>query len=234
MAEHLLEARDLRAGYAGVDIVKGLNLHVSEGEVVALLGANGAGKTTTMLTLAGELAPLGGEVRFAGNAKAGPLHRRAKNGLSFVTEERSIFSNLTTRQNLSVGRVDPDDAAAIFPELTPLMSRRAGLLSGGEQQMLTLSRAISRKPKLLLADELSLGLAPRTVGVLLKAVRAAADRGVGALLIEQHVHRVLDIADRVYLLHHGKVQFEGTAAEARASIDDIQATYLSAGSDSAG
>ena len=153
--------------------------------------------------------------------------------MSFVTEERSIFSNLTTRQNLAVGRVDPDEAAGIFPELTPLMNRRAGLLSGGEQQMLTLSRALSRKPKLLLADELSLGLAPRTVGVLLRAVRAAADRGVGALLIEQHVHRVLDIADRVYLLHHGKVQFEGTAAEARANIDDIQATYLSAGSDSA-
>ncbi len=233
MNDVLLEARDLRAGYAGVEIVRGLDLNVHEGEVVALLGANGAGKTTTMLTLAGELAPLGGDVIFNGTAKAGPLHRRARNGLSFVTEERSIFSNLTTRQNLAVGRVDPQDAEKIFPELTPLMNRRAGLLSGGEQQMLTLSRALSRKPKLLLADELSLGLAPRTVGTLLRAVRAAADAGVGALLIEQHVHRVLDIADRVYLLHHGKVRFEGTAAQARASIDEIQATYLATGSDSA-
>ncbi|MCS5734551.1 ABC transporter ATP-binding protein [Herbiconiux daphne] len=231
MPETLLEARGLRAGYAGVDIVKGIDLHVNEGEVVALLGANGAGKTTTMLTLAGELSPLGGEVLFQGHSKAGALHKRARNGLSFVTEERSIFSNLTTRQNLSVGRVDPDDAIAIFPELQALLGRRAGLLSGGEQQMLTLSRALSRAPKLLLADELSLGLAPKTVGRLLRAVRAAADRGVGALLIEQHVHRVLDIADRVYLLHHGRIQFEGTAAETRASLDDIQAAYLSSGSD---
>jgi len=225
----LLEARGLRAGYAGVDIVKGLNLTVSEGEVVALLGANGAGKTTTMLTLAGELTPLGGEVFFNGDAKAGPLHKRAKKGLSFVTEERSIFANLTTRQNLAVGRVDIDHATNIFPELTPLLGRRAGLLSGGEQQMLTLSRALSRSPKLLLADELSLGLAPKTVGRLLRAVRAAADSGVGALLIEQHVHRVLDIADRVYLLHHGEVKFEGTAVEARANLTEIQAMYLSSG-----
>jgi branched-chain amino acid transport system ATP-binding protein len=231
MSDVILEARDLHSGYAGVDIVKGVNLTVCAGEVVALLGANGAGKTTTMLSLAGELVPLGGEVLFEGNAKAGPLHRRAKNGLSFVTEERSVFSNLSTRQNLLVGRVDVDDATAVFPDLIPILNRRAGLLSGGEQQMLTLSRALARKPKLLLADELSLGLAPKTVGRLLRAVRAAADGGVGALLVEQHVHRVLDIADRVYLLHHGRIQFEGTAAEARANLTEIQATYLSAGSD---
>ena len=149
--------------------------------------------------------------------------------MAFVTEERSVFPKLTTRQNLAVGRADIAKATALFPELEPLMSRRGGLLSGGEQQMLTLARALARPTDLLLADELSLGLAPQIVGRLLRAVRAAADSGVGALLVEQHVHRVLEIADRVYLLHQGQIQFNGTAAEARGSIDEIQATYLTGG-----
>ena len=196
--------------------------------MVALLGANGAGKTTTLLTLAGELAPLGGEVLMDGERTTAPLYRRARKGMAFVTEERSIFPKLTTRQNLAVARADVDQATALFPELVPLMSRRSGLLSGGEAQMLTLSRALARAPSLLLADELSLGLAPKTVGRLLRAVREAADRGIGALLVEQHVHRVLEVADRVYLLQQGRVRFAGTAADARGSIDEIQATYLTA------
>jgi len=225
----LLEARDLCAGYGGIEIVRNLSLEVHPGEVVALLGANGAGKTTTMLTLAGELKPLAGEVIFKGSTTSAPIHKRARAGMAFVTEERSVFINLTTRQNLAVGRADIDKATTLFPELEALMSRRGGLLSGGEQQMLTLSRALSRQTDLLLADELSLGLAPKTVGRLLRAVRAAADQGVGALLVEQHVHRVLEIADRVYLLHQGQVQFSGTAEQARANIDEIQATYLATG-----
>ncbi len=229
MSEVLIKTTDLHCGYGGVDIVKGINIEVKSGEVVALLGANGAGKTTTMLTLAGELSPISGEAAVLDLPKGRPLYKRARKGLSFVTEERSIFPHLTTKQNLAVGRVNIEHATEIFPELLPLLGRRAGLLSGGEQQMLTLSRAISRNPKLLLADELSLGLAPKTVGRLLRAVRAAADQGVGALLIEQHVNRVLDIADRVYLLHHGVIEFEGTADEARANMSRIQATYLSAG-----
>ena len=230
-APPLLEARNLCAGYAGVEVVRGLSLEVHRGEVVALLGANGAGKTTTLLTIAGELKPLDGEVHFkAVKVKAtAPLYKLAREGLALVTEERSIFPKLTTRQNLSVGRADLGVATTLFPELEPLMSRRAGLLSGGEQQMLTLGRALARQPELLLADELSLGLAPKTVGRLLQAVRAAADSGVGALLVEQHVHRVLEIADRVCLLHHGQIQFSGTAADARANLDEIQATYLTAG-----
>jgi branched-chain amino acid transport system ATP-binding protein len=229
MSEVLIKTTDLHCGYGGVDIVKGINIEVRAGEVVALLGANGAGKTTTMLTLAGELAPISGEAQVLDLPRNRALYKRARKGLSFVTEERSIFPQLTTKQNLAVGRVNIDEATEIFPELVPLLNRRAGLLSGGEQQMLTLSRAISRSPKLLLADELSLGLAPKTVGRLLRAVRGAADQGVGALLIEQHVNRVLDIADRVYLLHHGVIEFEGTADEARANMDRIQATYLAAG-----
>ncbi|MGH3263320.1 MAG: ABC transporter ATP-binding protein [Trebonia sp.] len=224
----LLEARNLCAGYAGVEIVRDVSIEVWPGEVVALLGANGAGKTTTMLTLAGELKPLGGEVRLKGVPTTAPTYQRTRNGMGFVTEERSVFFNLTTRQNLAVGRADIAKATALFPELEPLMSRRGGLLSGSEQQMLTLGRALSRDTDLLLADELSLGLAPKTVGRLLRSVRAAADGGVGALLVEQHVHRVLEIADRVYLLHQGRIEFTGTADEARTSLDEIQATYLAA------
>lgn len=224
----LIEGRQISAGYGGVEIVRDLSLEVHAGEVVALLGANGAGKTTTLLTLAGELAPLGGEVLIDGERTTAPLHRRARKGMAFVTEERSIFPKLTTRQNLAVARADIDQATALFPELVPLMSRRSSLLSGGEAQMLTLSRALARAPSLLLADELSLGLAPKTVGRLLRAVREAADRGIGALLVEQHVHRVLEVADRVYVLQQGRVRFAGTAADARGSIDEIQATYLTA------
>jgi branched-chain amino acid transport system ATP-binding protein len=224
----LLEANHLRCGYGEVEIVRELDLEVRAGEVVALLGANGAGKTTTLLTIAGELKPLGGQVLFSGQNATDPLFKRARKGMALVTEERSIFPSLTTKQNLGVGRADSEKVAALFPELTLLMSRRAGLLSGGEQQMLTLGRALARNPTLLLADELSLGLAPMTVTRLLRAVRAAADSGVGALLVEQHVHRVLEIADRVYLLHQGRIQFSGTGAEARASIDEIQAVYLTA------
>jgi ABC-type branched-subunit amino acid transport system ATPase component len=225
-ASPLLEARSLSSGYSGVAIVHDVTLEVQPGEIVALLGPNGAGKTTTLLTLAGELKPLGGEVFAKGVKTAAPLYKRARSGMAFVTEERSIFPKLTTRQNLAVGRADISRATALFPELEPLMLRRAGLLSGGEQQMLTLGRALARSTDLLLADELSLGLAPIVVSRLLRAVRTAADGGLGALLVEQHVHHVLEIADRVYLLHHGRIEFTGTAAEARNNIDEIQATYL--------
>ena len=173
----LIEARQISAGYGGVEIVHDLSLEVQAGEVVALLGANGAGKTTTLLTLAGELAPLGGEVLMDGERTTAPLHRRARKGLAFVTEERSIFPKLTTRQNLAVARADVEQATALFPELVPLMSRRSSLLSGGEAQMLTLSRALARAPSLLLADELSLGLAPKTVGP--PAARGPGGRGSG-------------------------------------------------------
>ncbi len=226
----LLAARNISAGYGGVEIVRDVSLEVHPGEVVALLGANGAGKTTTLLTLAGVLKPLGGEILIDGQATTAPLHRRARNGMAFVTEERSVFPKLTTRQNLAVGRADIQKATTLFPELEALMSRRAALLSGGEQQMLTLGRALARAPEVLLADELSLGLAPKSVTRLLRAVRAAADQGVGALLVEQHVHRVLEVADRVYLLQQGQIRFSGTAADARQNIDEIQATYLTASS----
>ncbi|HWI74702.1 MAG TPA: ATP-binding cassette domain-containing protein [Baekduia sp.] len=225
----LIAGRGLTAGYShGAAAIRGIDIEVRPGEVVALLGPNGAGKTTTLLALTGQLPISDGDVTWLGESARTPLHKRARQGLAYVSEERSVFQRLTTRQNLALARGgDLDRALAIFPELGELFVRRGGQLSGGEQQMLTLARALSRPTHLLIADELSLGLAPRTVGRLLDAVRRAADDGMGALLVEQHVHRVLEISDRVYLLRQGVVQYAGTADDARGRIDEIRGMYLS-------
>ena len=223
----VLAARGLCAGYGSVTVVRDLNLEVAPGEVLAILGPNGSGKTTTLRTLAGSLPPLDGHVEIDGSPSRTPLHRRARAGLGFVTEERSVFSTLTTRQNLLVGRgCDPTRTVKMFPELEPLLGRRAGLLSGGEQQMVTLGRALARPLKVLLADELSLGLAHKVVDRLLLAVRAAADEGLAVVLVEQHVSRVLAIADRAIVLRHGRVEIEGTAESVRDRLGDIEELYL--------
>lgn len=223
----ILSAHGLTVGYGRQAVVRELDLHVDPGEVVALLGPNGAGKTTTMLALSGELTPMGGEVRLNGHPTKAPLHRRARNGLSFVTEERSIFRGLTTQENLRAGRVGVDIALRYFPELEQRLGVKAGLLSGGEQQMLTLARALGRRPRVLLADELSLGLAPLVVKRLLEAVRAAADDGCGVVLVEQHVRQALRIADRAYILSHGRVEISGPASELLGQLGEIEEKYLS-------
>jgi branched-chain amino acid transport system ATP-binding protein len=225
----VIEARGLAVGYAGRPVVSGVDLRAAAGEVVLVLGPNGAGKTTTLLGLAGELAPLQGTVELFGRPAPHGLHRRAREGVSFVTEERSVFMELTVEENLRVGRCAVDPVVALFPEIEPLLGRRAGLLSGGEQQMLTLGRALARSPRLLLVDELSLGLAPLVVNRLLAAVRAAADAGVGVVLVEQHVDRAMRIADHVLVLERGRVVLGGPAAVVAGRVREIEASYLAAG-----
>jgi branched-chain amino acid transport system ATP-binding protein len=226
--EVVLEARGVSAGYHGYPVVYDLELQVRAGEVVALLGPNGAGKSTTLLTLGGELSPLSGEVWLNGTATKAPTYKRAKRGLSLVTEDRSIFPDLTLLENLRVGRCDVGAALAIFPELRPLLKRRVGLMSGGEQQMLTVARAIARRPKVLLIDELSLGLAPLVVSRLLEVVCDASQNGVGVLLVEQHVGLVLEFADRVAVMARGRIVLSGSPSDVEGGLEGA---YLSSASE---
>jgi branched-chain amino acid transport system ATP-binding protein len=227
VSDTLIEARRVSAGYNKMAVVRDIDLRVDAGEVVALIGPNGAGKTTTLLTLAGELTPREGEVRFLGEPTVAPMHARCRRGLGYVTEERSVIMDMSVADNLKLAGVSPMVASELFPALARIMGRRAGLCSGGEQQMLSLARALGRQPKVLLADELSLGLAPLVVASLLKAVRDAAnDRGIGVLLVEQHVRQALSIADRVYVMQRGRIALSGTAAEVAGQLDKIEAAYL--------
>jgi branched-chain amino acid transport system ATP-binding protein len=221
----MLDVHELSAGYGDVPVVHGIDLRVGAGEVVALLGPNGAGKTTTLLALGGVL-PSTGVVRFDDKALGGPLHRRARRGLGLITEERAVFRQLSTRTNLALGAGGVDGALAVFPELERLLDRKAGLLSGGEQQMVVLARALAARPRLLLVDELSLGLAPLMVTRLLAAVREAAADGMGVLLVEQHARQALEIAARAYVLLRGAIELEGTGAELLERLPEIERTYL--------
>lgn len=224
----VLVAKDLSAGYGEYPVVHGLDLEVEAGQVVALLGPNGAGKTTTLLTLAGAIAPMSGTVSFLGASKPDSLHGRARRGLGFISESRSVFMDLTVEENLKVSRGNVPQALELFPELKALLGKKAGLMSGGEQQMLSLARALSRSPKLLLIDELSLGLAPLVVERLLDEVRrSATELGVAVVLVEQHISQALRRADDAIVLRRGRVSLRGAAAELRSRSADIQAAYLS-------
>jgi sulfate-transporting ATPase len=222
----VLAARGLCVGYGEGPVVRGIDLDVHAGRVVALLGPNGAGKTTTLLGLVGDLPPSGGRVLWNGAATTAPLHARARGGLAFVPEDRSVIMGLTARENLRVGRCDADVALGFFPELAAHLDRPAGLLSGGQQQMLALARALGRKPAALVADEMSLGLAPAIVHRLLGALRSAADAGTAVLLVEQHIRDALAVADEVYVMRAGRVDWSGPVEAARARRAAIEDAYL--------
>jgi ABC-type branched-subunit amino acid transport system ATPase component len=222
-----LGAEHLYAGYGTQPVLQDLSLRVSRGQIVALFGPNGAGKTTTVLSLAGELKPISGRVYWRGRHEYAPLHRRARQGLAYVGEERSVFMGLTAMENLRVAHAELAMAYELFPELERLAGTRAGLMSGGEQQMLALACALGRRPDFLLADELSLGLAPLVVDRLLLAVRRAAQElDLGVILVEQHVPKALRLCDYAYVLRRGAVVMEGSSAELTARGDDLRQAYL--------
>jgi sulfate-transporting ATPase len=224
----VLHAVHVSAGYGDLAAVRDVDLEVHAGEIVAIIGSNGAGKTTTLRALAGELPLLAGEIRWNDRPCTGPMHQRARRGLAFVPEGRSVFVNLSVAANLRLGRGQSADALALFPELQALLSRRGGLLSGGEQQILSVARALASKPSVLLADELSIGLAPKIVDRLFAEIRRAADDGVAAIVVDQSVERVLDIADRVVVLSRGLVVANEPASALRGKTAAIFESFLGA------
>jgi branched-chain amino acid transport system ATP-binding protein len=224
-----LEISDLTAGYGALPVLRGVSLTVAAGEVVALLGANGAGKTTTLLAAAGVLAPTGGEIRLLGRSVAGRRPDKiARAGLTLVPDDRGVFHGLSVRENLRLGRGrDTDRVLELFPALAPLLGRRCGVLSGGEQQMLGLAKALLGEPRVLLIDELSLGLAPVIVERLLPVIRQIArERAIAVLLVEQHTPMALSVADRAYVMRRGEIALEGEASELRDRRDLLEASYL--------
>lgn len=226
VSDILIKTEGLSAGYNGQPIIRDIDFEISAGEMVGLFGANGAGKTTTLLTLAGEIKPLSGQVELFGSTHPGSLIKAARAGMALLTDDRAIFPPLSVRDNLRLGRGSVGDALAFFPELEEHLDRRAGLLSGGQQQILAVARILAAKPKVILADELSLGLAPMIVKRLLAALRAAADNGAAVLLIEQHVPVALSQVDRACVLVHGSLALERPASELRANPDAITDLYL--------
>jgi branched-chain amino acid transport system ATP-binding protein len=232
VATAALEIENLSAGYGGPPVLRDLTLSVAPGEVVALMGANGAGKTTTLRAISGLLRAAAGTIRLDGRDLAGlSATARVRAGVIHVPQDRGIFYGLTVAEHFRLdGSGDPDSQEAAFehfPALRDLRGRRAGLLSGGEQQMLALARALMRRPKLLLLDEMSLGLAPIVVERLLPVVRASADDNhTAVLLVEQHVHLALEIADRGYVLSHGELALQDRAERLRSDSALLAASYL--------
>ncbi|GII64859.1 ABC transporter ATP-binding protein [Sphaerisporangium krabiense] len=227
----LLEVKGLTAGYGSVPVVRDVGLSVERGELVALLGANGAGKTTTLLAISGLVRTYQGEIRLDGRPVGGlPPAHRARAGIQHVPEDRSLFPSLTVDETLGLaagGRRSAEWVLEYFPALRGLGGRRVAALSGGEQQMLALARALCRDPSLLIVDEMSLGLAPLVVSAFFPVLRrVAAERGCGVVIVEQHVHLALRWVDRVHVMAGGRVVASGTTGEMRPRIDELTSAYL--------
>ncbi len=227
-----LSVDGLDAGYFGSPVVREVSLHVAPGEVVALLGPNGAGKTTTLETIAGLHEPMAGAITMHGEAISGrPTHLLAREGLALVPEGRALFFGLSVRDHLRLARskdgVGQRELLEMLPELEKCLDRKAGMLSGGEQQMLAVGRALVSRPRILLVDEMSLGLAPVIVERLLPILRRVADElGTAVLFVEQHVALALEVADRAYVLAHGRIVLEGPAPQLQADRRLLTASYL--------
>jgi branched-chain amino acid transport system ATP-binding protein len=231
----LLEVRSLEAGYGGIRAVKGIDLEVAEGELVCLIGANGAGKSSTLKAVCGLLAARAGSIRYAGADIAGtPVHELPRRGLVMVPEGRGIFPQLTVEENLAMGAFMRNDADIeldlerrydAFPRLKERRKQTAGTLSGGEQQMLAIGRALMARPKLLLLDEPSMGLAPRLVAKIFEIVRQIATEGVTILLVEQNARLALEVASRGYVMESGNITLAGPSAQLLAD-QRVREAYL--------
>jgi len=229
----LLTVNNVQIAYGGIQAVKGISFHVNAGELVSLIGANGAGKTSTLNCLGGLLKPAGGEILYQGkNLLSIPIHDRVKHGLALVPEGRGIFSKLTVAENLRMGAYhrqlqesELDIAFERFPRLYERKTQLAGTLSGGEQQMLAIVRALLSKPKLLLLDEPSMGLAPIMVEKIFATISEVTQEGVAVLLVEQNAKAALALAQRAYVMESGKISLEGDA-KALAADERVRAAYL--------
>jgi branched-chain amino acid transport system ATP-binding protein len=233
----ILEVKNLHVNYGAIKALHGVDLRVEQGQIVTLIGCNGAGKTTTLRAIAGMIPIAGGNILFDGKSIVGmPPHELVRNGIAMAPEGRGIFANLTVDENLTIGafarkcrpeviRADRDRALALFPRLRERLSQRAGTLSGGEQQMLAIGRALLAKPRLMLLDEPSLGLAPQIVQTIFRIIREINQAGTTILLVEQNAHMALHTANYGYVLEVGRIAFSDEAAKL-AQSDQIRKAYL--------
>ena len=232
----ILHVEDLNVYYGSIHAVKGISFDVEEGEIVTLIGANGAGKSTTLNTVAGLLKPREGKVEFEGESLLGiPPHKIVSRGMALCPEGRRVFLQMSVRDNLEMGAFTRTDSAEIadslemvferFPRLKEREGQSAGPLSGGEQQMLAMGRALMSKPRLLMLDEPSMGLAPILVQEIFNIIKALHDAGTTVLLVEQNARMALSIADRAYVLETGKVSMSGNAADL-ANDERVKQAYL--------
>ncbi len=232
----LLELHDLHVAYGAIDAVRGVSFQVEQGRIVTLIGANGAGKSTTLRTISGLLRPKQGEIVFDGQPIHGlPPHKIVGRGVVHVPEGRGIFANLTVAENLDLGayprrdqrqvRADRDRALELFPRLRERLQQNAGTLSGGEQQMLAIARALVSGPRLLLMDEPSLGLAPQVMQTIFRVIRDINALGTTILLVEQNAHMALQVAHEAYVLETGELAMHGPAADLARS-DEVRKAYL--------